>query len=252
MDRPVEERDRQPIRGGHAMPTELHEQLTKYLTDEFEFGGYVCLLRVAQRASEPDVTTRVTGVRDDERGMLERLELNVERAVDAALKAHPRDDLRELLRKYLEDAHAIEQQAIQLLERAPKLVDDLQLESVFADHLAETRDHAELFQERLLALGGGRSTIKDTAMRLGALSWGTFFQRHPDTPGKLAVFAYAFEHLEIGGYEQLKGVAQRAGDMETAIMIDTILSQERFAANAIAGLFDVAVEASLRAVGVPV
>ena len=33
-------------------------------------------------------------------------------------------------------------------------------------------------------------------------------QAHPDTPGKLAAFVYAFEHLEIGGYEQLARVAQ--------------------------------------------
>jgi ferritin-like metal-binding protein YciE len=220
--------------------------------EALEFAAYECLLRVAERAGEPDVTTRVTGIRDDERAMMERLELNVERAVDAALAAHPRDDVRELVRKYLEDAHAIEQQAIQLLERAPKLVDDEQLASVFADHLAETRDHAELIEERLQALGGNASSLKDAALRLGALGLSTFFQRHPDTPGKLAVFAYAFEHLEIGGYEELKLVAQRAGDQETVALVDTIVAQERNAANTIAGMFGTAVAASLRSVGAAV
>jgi ferritin-like metal-binding protein YciE len=86
-------------------------------------------------------------------------------------------------------------------------------------------------------------------MRLGALNWAAFFQGHPDTPGKPTVFAYAFEHLEIGGYEQLKRVAARAGDMQTAAVVETILSQERKAANALAAAFDGAVEASLRAVG---
>ena len=51
-------------------------------------------------------------------------------------------------------------------------------------------------------------------MRLGALNWNTFFRAHPDTPGKLAAFAYAFEHLEIGGHEQLKRVALRAGEQK--------------------------------------
>ena len=89
-------------------------------------------------------------------------------------------------------------------------------------------------------------------MRLGALNWGMFFQSHPDTPGKLAAFAFAFEHLEIAGYELLKRHAQRAGDAETVAAAETILGQERAAAERIAASFDVAAIASLRAVGVAV
>jgi ferritin-like metal-binding protein YciE len=92
--------------------------------------------------------------------------------------------------------------------------------------------------------------MKDAAMRLGALNWGAFFQGHPDTPGKLAAFARAFEHLEIGGYEQLRRVAERAGDEETADVVVQILAQEREAAARIAGAFGEAVEASLEAQGV--
>ena len=50
-------------------------------------------------------------------------------------------------------------------------------------------------------------------MRLGAVNWATFFKAHPDTPGKVAAFAYAFEHLEIGGYEQLLRVARSPATM---------------------------------------
>jgi ferritin-like metal-binding protein YciE len=87
-------------------------------------------------------------------------------------------------------------------------------------------------------------------MRLGALNWGAFFQGHPDTPGKLVAFAYAFEHLEIGGYEQLKRVAEAAGDAETASLVGAILDQERNAARSLGSSFDAAAEASLRTVGV--
>jgi len=175
--------------------------------------------------------------------------VHVDQAVDASLREHPRDDLSTLLRKYLSDAHAIEEQAIALLERAPKLVEDVQLESIFSDHLAETRDHAELIQERLNTLGDDPSSLKDAAMRLGALNWSTFFQGHPDTPGKLTAFAYAFEHLEIGGYEQLKRVAERANDAQTVRLVEHILEQERTAATKLAGAFNIAALVSLRAVG---
>jgi ferritin-like metal-binding protein YciE len=214
-----------------------------------EYASYACLIRVAERAGEQDVIDGASRIRDEEREMMQRLEQNVDRAVEAALNEHPRNEFDTLLRKYLADAHAIEEQAIQLLERAPKLVEDKTLAAVFADHLAETRDHAELVEARLNALGDDPSSLKDAAMRLGALNWSAFFQGHPDTPGKLTVFAYAFEHLEIGGYEELKRVAAQVGDSETVTLAETILAQERKAADSLAASFDRAVEASLQAVG---
>jgi ferritin-like metal-binding protein YciE len=215
-----------------------------------ELASYELLAEVAERAGADDVVEAAHRIRDEERGMIETLEAHVEDAVDASLAEHPRDELSTLLPKYLADAHAIEEQAIALLERAPKLVDDAALEAVFTDHLAETRDHAELVQQRLHALGEDTSSLKDAALRLGALNWGAFFQGHPDTPGKLAAFAYAFEHLEIGGYEQLGRVAQRAGDAETQQLVARILGEERSAATRISGVFPQAAAASLRAVGV--
>jgi len=215
-----------------------------------ETASYELLARTAERAGEDEVVTQARGIRDEERRMIDRLDALAERAVDASLRELGADDLREQLRKYLGDAHAIEEQAIALLERGPDLVADPQLAAVFADHLAETRDHAELVEERLAALGGDPSTAKDAALRLGALNWGAFFRGHPDTPGKLAAFAFAFEHLEIGGYEQLRVVARRAGDDATVRVAERILEQERGAAERIEASFDAAVTASLRAVGV--
>jgi ferritin-like metal-binding protein YciE len=177
--------------------------------------------------------------------MAERLASHFDRAVDASLRDLQPDDLREQLAKYLADAHAIEAQAIQLLEKGPAMAGDPTLAQIYEDHLAETRDQQELVEARLAALGGSPNRIKDAALRLGALNWGLFFQAHPDTPGKLAAFAYAFEHLEIGGYEQLKLVAKRAGDEETVAMAETILAQEREAAERIAAQWDRAVEVSL-------
>jgi ferritin-like metal-binding protein YciE len=212
-----------------------------------EFASYELLRRAAERAGETHVPETAARIAADERRMMERLESLFDRSVEASLREVGRDDLLEQLRKYLADAHAIEEQAIELLERAPRIVGATALANVFADHLDETRDHSELIQERLHALGGDPSTLKDAALRLGALNWGAFFQGHPDTPGKLAAFAFAFEHLEIGGYEQLKRVAERAGDEETVRTADRILGQERTAALRISGVFDDALTASLEA-----
>jgi ferritin-like metal-binding protein YciE len=75
-------------------------------------------------------------------------------------------------------------------------------------------------------------------------------QAHPDTPGKLVAFAYAVEHLEIGGYEQLRRVAERVGDESTIRTVSAILDEERAAAAKLEGAFDPAADASLEAVGV--
>ena len=215
--------------------------------EALEVASYELLRRVAERAGETVIADLARGIRAEERGMMERLEACFDAAVEASLREIDPDDLREQLRKYLADAHAIEEQAIALLERAPKIGGEKGLAELYEEHLIETREHAELVGARLEALGGDPSTLKDAALRLGALNWGAFFQGHPDTPGKLAAFAYAFEHLEIGGYEQLKRVAERAGDGETALAVQGILEQERSAAARIAGAFDEATAASLEA-----
>jgi ferritin-like metal-binding protein YciE len=225
-------------------PGKLHAHALSY--EALELSSYELLRGVADAAEELEVVEAADRIAAEERQMMERLESTFDRAVDASLAAVGRDDLSERLRKYLADAHAIEEQAAALLERGPELAGDPQLAEIYARHLEETHGHQELVEQRLSALGGDPSTLKDAAMRLGALNWGAFFQGHPDTPGKLAAFARAFEHLEIGGYEQLKRVATRAGDEETAAVVDEILAEERHASQAIAGAFDAAVQASLR------
>lgn len=109
------------------------------------------------------------------------------------------------------------------------------------------RGHQELIGSRLRAHGAGPSRFKDTALRAGALNWAAFFGGQPDTPGKLAAFAYAFEHLEIAGYEQLRIVARRAADAETARTVERILGEERAAADRLAADFERAAGAALRA-----
>jgi ferritin-like metal-binding protein YciE len=217
--------------------------------EHLELASYELLMRVAERAGDTETAAVARSIRDEERAMAERLEASFDGTVDASLAEHPRDDLDKLVDKYLADAHALEVQAEQLLQRAPKIAGDAELERIYAEHLEETREHKRLVEERLAARDSSPSRLQDAAMRLGGLNWGMFFQAHPDTPGKLAAFAYAFEHLEIGGYEHLKRVAERAGDTETAALADRILADERAAADRFAGQWDRATDASLAVLG---
>jgi ferritin-like metal-binding protein YciE len=62
-------------------------------------------------------------------------------------------------------------------------------------------------------------------------------------------FAYAFERLEIGGFEQLRRVAERIGDADTAATAERILAQDCQAARDLKSAFGRAVAASLEEVG---
>jgi ferritin-like metal-binding protein YciE len=212
--------------------------------EHLELASYELLIRVAERAGDGETADMARRNRDEERAMANRLEEAFDAAVEASLAEKEADDLEEELVAYLGDAHALEAQAIQLLELGPRM-------KVYSDHLAESRSHETIVAARLEGHGARPSKLKDAALRLGALNWGGFFRAQPDTPGKLAAFVYAYEHLEIGGYEQLKRVASRAGDDKTVRVAEEIIVQERSAAAMVALEFDRAVEASLRAQGIP-
>src|SRR4051795_7104727 len=202
--------------------------------EHMEVAAYELLRRVAERAGSTDAAAAARDIGEEERRMASRLESLFDRAPDASLRDVGRDDLNEQLRKYLADAHAIEMQAIQMLERAPKITEPESLAQLYEDHLEETREHERRVSDRLEAIGGSTSALKDAAMRLGALNWGAFFAAQPDTPAKLAGFAFAFEHLEIGGYRQLQRVAGRAADEETVRIADATLAEERAPAEKLA------------------
>jgi ferritin-like metal-binding protein YciE len=218
-----------------------------YSYEHMEEAAYELLMRTADRAGDIDTVDMARRIADSERTMAGRLEALFDRAVERSLGDVPRDDLADQLTKYLTDAHAIEMQSIQLLERGREMVDDEPLAHLMREHLEESRGHEKAISRLLKQRGAAPNLLKDAAMRLGALNWGAFFQAHPDTPGKLVAFAYAFEHLEIGGYEQLRRVAERAGDESAAAEVERLLVEERAAAEKLRASFDHAVDAALAA-----
>jgi ferritin-like metal-binding protein YciE len=221
-----------------------------YSYEHLEIAAYELLLRVAARAGDEESTEVAHVNLDEERAMAGRLEDCFEIAVSASLRELQPDSLDDQLVKYLVDAHAIEQQSTQLLTKGPGLVDDDALAAAFRDHLAETKAHSRRIADRLEAHDAQPSRFQDTAMRGGALSFGAFFKAQRDTTAKLGGFAFAFEHLEIAGYELLRRMAERAGDEATVEVATSIADEERAAAARLAGLWDEAIEAGLAEQGV--
>ena len=212
-----------------------------YSYEHMEEAAYQLLALLAERVADADTLDVARRIGHQEEEMASRLEGCFDEAAEASLRALGPHDLEEQLDKY-----ALEEQSVQLLSRGPRLAGDAALAAAYEDHLEETLEHRRLLEERLEARGGAPSKLKDAALRVGALNWGAFFAAQPDTPAKLCAFAYALEHLEIGGYELLRRIADRARDPDTAQLAQRILADERTAADRLQALFPKARDASLR------
>lgn len=221
-----------------------------YSYERMEMALYDLLGRLAERAGDADTAMTARMIGQEEEAMADRLTRLFDRAAEASLLDLSADDLGKQLNKYLADAHAIEAQSTQLLKKAPELAGAKELADAFEEHLEQTHGHTRVLEERLEARGASSSTIKDAAMRLGGFNLGMFFKAQPDTPAKLAAFAYAFEHLEVAAYELLRRVAARAEDQDTVAAAIAIAADERAAAASLHGRFDQALDASLEEAGV--
>lgn len=218
-----------------------------YSYEHLEIAAYELLARVARSAGDTETAAMAERIRGDEERMAAQIADVFDETVRASIAGLDPDGLQRRLVSYLADAHALERQSIGLLERAIDVAGASALEAAYRKHLEESHAHQRSIEARLDALDAGPSAMKDAAMRLGAMNWATFFKAHPDTPGKVAAFSYAFEHLEMAAYEQLLRVAELVGDDNTTLLAQTTLAEERAAADAIAAEWDTAALASLAA-----
>ena len=213
--------------------------------EHMELAAYELLRRVAELAGDQAVVETARTIGAQEQAMGERLAECFDVAVEASLREKDAEDIEGELVSYLTDAHAIESQALQLLDAGPGIAGFDHLAEVFRRHLEETREQQRLVEQRLRAHDSRPSRFQSTSLRIGGANLGAFFAAQPDTPAKLAGFAYAFEHLEIAAYELLRRVAERAGDDETIAVAVRIVGEERAAAERIAGTWDEAIDATL-------
>ena len=154
-------------------------------------------------------------------------------------------DLQQQVVDYLNDAFAMEEQSVAMLEKAVEIAGDPDLAQLYRGHLNDSRDHQRYVKQRLEAMGESESKLKAFAGKAAALGLGVTAQSMPDTPGKLAAVAFAFENFEIASYELLRLVAERADDPETVQMAERIIPVERQAAQLIERNLPLAVERSV-------
>lgn len=203
--------------------------------EHMEVAAYELLAVAAREAGDAETAAMAEAIADEEREMAGRIAERFDEAVEQALREVEPDELGEQLNSYLSDVHALEGQSQKLLEKSKEMDVPEPLRAAYAHHLEETEGHLRKIEQRLEDRDSSPSTLKDAALRLGALNWGMFFAGQPDTPAKLAGFSYAVENLEVAAYELLRRVAERAGDEQTVALARSILAEEQSAAKAVAG-----------------
>jgi ferritin-like metal-binding protein YciE len=159
-------------------------------------------------------------------------------------------DLNAQLVKHIDEAHALEQTVIRMLDGLIASADDPEVIDRLEHHKLESQQHESAMRRRLEAHGAQPSMVRQAAGMLEALMKMPLDLVRGETAGRTARDAYTTEHLEIASYELLRRVAERAGDDETAVACKEILEQERAMAQFVEDNWDRFVTQSLREAGV--
>jgi ferritin-like metal-binding protein YciE len=161
-------------------------------------------------------------------------------------------ELESQLIKHIDEALAMEQNVVRMLDSIIKTLEDPELKEIFRDHKLETEKHIDRMQSRLDAHGATPSTVREAAGIAQALMKSVLDMTRTEKAGRNARDAYATEHLEIASYQLLERVARRAGDEETAVAALEIRAEEEAMASRIDANWDRFAELSLQEAGVAV
>src|SRR5579859_2233350 len=208
-----------------------------------EIATYELLAQIAERAQDEDAAGAAEHILADERDALEK----VADTFDAACKeVVERDENGDGVLKFLQDVHALEQQALQMLGTIVEdICEDEELKKVYRDQLEQTEEHARTINERIEAHDAKPSAIKDLHMSTAKSALHDLAGGPPDTAVKLAMNVICLDGLQVAAYECLCRIADAAGDGETVEAAKGILNQEREAVEGIRGIFERSVELML-------
>ncbi|MDR6935617.1 ferritin-like domain-containing protein [Luteibacter sp. 3190] len=137
-------------------------------------------------------------------------------------------ELRENLLDWLRDAHAMEQQAEQMLRAQAARIEHYPIvKQRIEEHLQETLGQQELLKGCIERLGGSTSAMKDMMGKMMAFGQAAGGMVNSDEIVKGAISSYVFENLEIATYTALIAAAKTVGDAETQRVCEQILPQEQ-------------------------
>ena len=138
------------------------------------------------------------------------------------------DRTRDIYISGLRNQHAVENQAIELLERqVGRLENYPEMSERMRRHIEESREQARRIEELLSGLGTSHSTLKDTAMSILGNMLAIGHAPASDEVVKNTFANYAFEHYEIASYKSLLALADSLGHSPATAALQTSLKEEQ-------------------------
>jgi ferritin-like metal-binding protein YciE len=99
--------------------------------------------------------------------------------------------------KHIDEACAMEQGVLRMLDRMIRTTDDPQIKQDLQEHRCETEQHGSRLKDRLEAHGESPSLVREAGGLIGALMKGVLDATRSEKAGRNARDAYATEHMEI-------------------------------------------------------
>jgi ferritin-like metal-binding protein YciE len=128
----------------------------------------------------------------------------------------------------LRNQHAVENQAIELLERqVGRLENYPEMEERMRRHIEESREQARRLEDLLSHYDTSHSSIKDAAMSLMGNMAAIGHSTASDEVLKNTIANFAFEHYEIASYKSLLTLADLVGDRAGRGPLETSLREEQ-------------------------
>jgi len=127
----------------------------------------------------------------------------------------------------LQNAHAMETQAIQLLTRQVERLENYpELEARMREHLEESKSQRARLEEVLHGLEENYSALKEAALGIGGNFAALAHVAASDEILKNTLANYMFEHFEIAAYKSLIAMSQHLGDAAGAAAAEISLREE--------------------------
>jgi len=138
------------------------------------------------------------------------------------------DTAREVYITGLRNQHAIENQAVELLERQiGRLENYPEMADRMRQHLEESKQQAARIEDLLAALNTSHSTLKDMVTSFMGNVAAVGHASASDEVVKNTFANYAFEHYEIASYQGLLVVAEVAGQQASTSVLQQSLKEEQ-------------------------
>ncbi len=144
------------------------------------------------------------------------------------------EDIRNIFITGLENAHALEKQAIQLMERQVERFENYpEMSDLLRRHIVETEGQIRRLDEALHSFGADRSILKDMATQFMANLAAAGHMPMADEVLKNTFANHAFENFEIASYKSLIVMAEASGNQKFIPGLQETLREEEKTAQAV-------------------